>query len=149
MTSLIFRALDDHVVRGLADHIAISDEHGSMSYAQLLHESAAVAGALANLGVQAGTHIEIDLPDGREQIIAVLACARLGAVPKGTADIRFSGTVPVLHTPDTEVPWDLLIRAGRTDPIGAPDRDPKGYEALMRDAFEDIFATLTAGGTIS
>ena len=41
---------------------------------------------------------------------------------------------PVLHTPETEVPWDLLIKAGRIDPAPAPADDPEGYEALMREA---------------
>lgn len=149
MTSLVFRALDEHVVGGLADHPAIEDERGPMSYAQLLHESASLAGGLLHLGLTAGNPVEIKVPDGREQIIAVLACARLGAVPRGAATFRIIGVPAVIHTPDSEVPWDLLIRAGRIEPAAAPDQDPEGYEQLMRDGYEDIFATLTAGETIT
>jgi hypothetical protein len=149
MTSLIFRALDEHVIGGLADHPAIKDERGTMSYAQLLHESASLAGALRHLRIDVGSDLAIELPDGREQVIAVLACARLGAVPRGTAAYRLTGTPPVLHTPDTEVAWDVLIRAGRMEPAEAPDKDPDGYETLMRDEYEDVFATLAAGEVLT
>ena len=80
----------------------------------------------------------------RERVTAVLACARLGLVPWDEAAHRLSGTPPVLHTPDTEVPWAVLIRAGRTDPAPAPGQDNEGYETLMRAAYDDVFATLTA-----
>ena len=149
MTSLIFRSLDQHVVGGLADHDAISDERGRMSYAQLLHESASLAGGLRHMGIKAGTHVAIDLPDSREQIIALLACARLGAEPRGSAEFTIAGTPPVLHAPDTEVTWDLLIKAGRTDPAEAPDSDPEGYEELLTSEYEDVFSALTAGRTIT
>jgi len=145
MTSLIFRVLDQHVVGGLADDPAIEDERGAMSYAQLLHESACLAGAMHHLGITDGSEVAIEL-SGRERVIAVLACARLGAIPNGRADFRFAAAA--FHTPETEVSWDLLIKAGRTEPAPAPDRDPDGYESLMRGAYESIFGTLAAGGTI-
>ncbi|AXT85253.1 hypothetical protein C6I20_08670 [Aeromicrobium sp. A1-2] len=146
--SLVFRVLDRHVIHGLADEIAILDERGAMSYAELLHESASIAGALRNLGLVPGAPISLDLPHPRELTVAVLASARIGVLPRSEADFRIVGTPPVLHTPDTEVPWGLMIRAGRTDPAPAPDVDPDGYEVLMRQAYADIFSTLEAGGTI-
>lgn len=149
MTSLVFRALDQHVIGGLADDPAIEDGRGSMSFAQLLHESASVAGAISHLGVTAGTQIAIDLSDGRERVIAVLACARLNAVPHIAATgFRLVGEPPVFHTPETEAAWDLLIRAGRNEPAPAPDHDPEGYEQLLLGAYEDVFAPLIAGQTI-
>lgn len=149
MSSLIFRALDTQVISGLADDPALSDDRGPMSYAELLHESASIAGALVNLGVGTGTPVHIDLRTNRERAVAVLACARVGAVPQDLAEHRLTGDPPVLHTPDTEVPWNLLVRAGRVDPAPAPDADPEGYEQLMRQAYGDIFTALEAGGTIT
>lgn len=149
MTSLVYRVLDEHVIHGLADELAIWDERGTMSYAELLHESASIAGAFTNVGFGPGTAVQIDLEHGRELVVAVLACARIGAVPSGSADLKLAGMPPVLHLPDTEVPWDLLIHAGRMDPAPAPPADPEGYEALIREAYGDIFATLEAGETIS
>ncbi|MDX6278545.1 MAG: hypothetical protein QOJ72_2673 [Nocardioidaceae bacterium] len=149
MTSLVFRALDQHVVGGLADDPAIVDDRGSMSFAQLLHESASVAGAISQLGVTAGTDVAIDLPTGRERVIAVLACARLGAVPDSSATgYRLTGQPPVFHTPETEATWDLLIHAGRNEPAPAPPADPDGYEEFLLGAYADVFAPLIAGRTI-
>lgn len=149
MTSLVFRVLDTHVIGGLADNIAIEDGRGTMSYAQLLHESASIAGALTHVGVEQGSRIVIELPSGRDRVVAVLACARIGAVPADEGDFRIFGTPPVLHTPTTEVKWSLLVQAGRTEPAGAPDMDADGYEELLLATHGDIFATLAAGGTIS
>lgn len=149
MASLIYRVLDEHVIHGLADNLAIEDERGTMSYAELLHESASVAGAFTNVGVEPGTEVHVDLAPARELVVAVLACARIGAVPRATAAFRVAGSPPVLHTPETEVPWDLLITAGRIDPAPAPANDPEGYEELMREAYAEIFASLEAGQTIT
>jgi len=149
MTSLVFRALDRHVVGGLADHPAIEDERGPLSYAQLLHESACIAGAISHLGVEPGTELSIDLPPGRELVTSVLACARLGAVPSAGGLSGFAGTPAVFHTADTEVPWDLLIRAGRTEPSPAPDGDPEGYEGLLRQEYDGMFTALIGGQTIT
>lgn len=146
MTSLVFRALDEHVVEGLADHPAIDDDRGTLSYAQLLHESASLAGALTNLGVD---ELAIDLPDGRERVIAVLACARLGVLPRGAATNRLGGAPPVLRMPDTAVPWAVLVQTGRVDPAPAPARDPEGYEALIREEYDELFSTLLAGDTLT
>lgn len=145
MTSLAFRALDQHVVGGLADNTAVEDERGPLSYAELTHESACVAGAINHLGVEAGTEVLIDIAAGRNLVIAVLACARLGAVPSAGGVYRFEGEI--FYTAETEVPWDLLMRAGRSEPAPAPDRDPDGYEDVMREAFPDLFSALLAGGT--
>lgn len=149
MTTLVFRALDRHVVGGLADHAAIEDEHGSLSYAQLLHESACIAGALSHLGVERGTGVAVDLPRGRELVIAVLACARLGAEPRAAGLFSLVGDPPVLTTPDTEVTWELLVRAGRAEPAPAPDSDPEGFEEAVLEQYGELFAALIAGGTVS
>ena len=149
MASLIYRVLDEHVIHGLADNLAIEDERGTMSYAELLHESASVAGAFTSVGIAAGTGVRVDVEHGRELVVAVLALARVGAVPRRDAELELVGVPPVLHTSGTEVTWDLLIHAGRVDPAPAPASDPEGYEALMREAYPDIFAALEAGETVS
>jgi hypothetical protein len=149
MSSLVFRVLDQHVVRGLADEPALSDARGLMSFAELLHESASIAGALSGIGVSAGTPVHLDLPSSRERVVAALACARLGAVPQADAGYRLAGDPVVLHTPETEVPWDLLLRAGRVDPAPAPAADPEGYEQQLREDFGDVLDALAAGRTVT
>lgn len=149
MTSLVFRALDYQVVSGLADDIAIADARGTVSYAQLLHESACIAAGLHHMGIEPGTAIVLDDLRGRDLVISVLACARIGALPSGTGDFRLAGTPPVLRAPATEVTWDLLDKAGRTEPATAPEHDPEGYETALRAGYDEIFSTLERGGTIS
>lgn len=148
MTSLIFRLLDTHVINGLADDIAVRDAAGTRSYAQLLHESACIAAGLHHMGIEPGTPVAVDLPPGRELVTAVLACARIGAVPASGGDFTLAGAPPTLRTPDTEVAWDLLDKAGRTDPAASPVEDPEGYELVLRQSFGDLVATLEAGGTV-
>jgi acyl-CoA synthetase (AMP-forming)/AMP-acid ligase II len=149
MTSLVFRTLDYQVISGFADHDAVSDARGTMSYAQLLHESACIGAGLHHMGIDPGTTIVLDDLHGRDLVVAVLAAARIGAVPAETADFRLVGTPPVLHAPATEVTWDLLDKAGRTEPATAPEHDPADYEAIMRDTYGPIFTTLESGGTIN
>ncbi|WP_159085881.1 AMP-binding protein [Aeromicrobium chenweiae] len=149
MESLIFRVLDAQVIHGRADETAISDERGTTSFAQLLHESASLGAGLHHMGIEVGTRVVVDLPARRDLVVAVLALARIGAVPADTADFRLVGSPPVLHAPATEVTWEVLDRAGRVEPHPAPASDPDGYEDLMRAAYGEILATLEAGGTIA
>jgi acyl-CoA synthetase (AMP-forming)/AMP-acid ligase II len=149
MTSLVFRTLDQQVVSGLADHPAVRDERGTLSYAQLLHDSASLAGGLREMGVTAGSAVALELPVVRDRVVAVLACARLGAEPGSHGPFRVTGTPPMVQTPETEVPWDVVIRAGRTDPAVAPDRDPEGYEERVLASYAEMFATLGAGQPVT
>ncbi|MET0447624.1 MAG: AMP-binding protein [Aeromicrobium sp.] len=149
MASLVFRTLDRQVVSGLADDIAVADDRGTVSYAQLLHESACIGAGLHHMGVEPGTAIVLDDLQGRDLVIAVLACARIGALPAETGDFRLVGAPPVLHAPGTEVTWDLLDKAGRTEPAIAPAEDPDGYETVLRAAYDEIFSTLERGGTVT
>ncbi len=148
MTSLIFRALDQQVISGRADDLALDDGSVKVTYAQLLAQTAALAGGLANVGVEEGTHVALDL-GGTSEVAAVLALARVGAVPDARATFRIGGEPPVVHTGEFEYDWSTILSAGRTDPLPAPDVDEPGYEKLLIDAYEDIFATLTSGRTIS
>ena len=52
----------------------------SYTYAELLEQTAAFAGALTALGVEPGDRVVIYMPMIPEAVIAMLACARLGAV---------------------------------------------------------------------
>lgn len=149
MTSLVFRTLDQHVISGRADDAAVSDERGTVSYAQMLHESACIAAGLQHMGIEEGTRVVLDGLRGRDLVISVLACARIGALPSEAADFRLVGTPPVLHAPGTEVVWDLLDRAGRTEPASAPDQDPEGYEATLRETYPELISTLESGGTVN
>jgi propionyl-CoA synthetase len=81
-----FNALDRHVRDGRGAQPALihdSPVTGSMrifSYTELLDEVARFAGVLRGLGVTAGDRVVIYLPMIPEALIAMLACARIGAV---------------------------------------------------------------------
>jgi propionyl-CoA synthetase len=79
-------ALDRHVDAGCGDRTALvydSPVTGAVrtyTYRELRDEVARFAGALRNLGVGRGDRVVVYLPMVPEAVIAMLACARLGAV---------------------------------------------------------------------
>ena len=81
-----YNALDRHLAAGAGDRIALihdSPVTGSkkhFTYAQLTDVVARFAGALAARGVGRGDRVVIYMPMVPEAAIAMLACARLGAV---------------------------------------------------------------------
>ncbi len=81
-----YNALDRHVVDGHGDRTAliydsaVADTKASFSYTELLERTAAFAGALRGFGVEYGDRVVIYMPMIPEAVIAMLACARIGAV---------------------------------------------------------------------
>ncbi len=81
-----YNCLDRHVAHGRADQPALiyesvmTDGSRSYSYAELLDLTARFAGALAQAGVGKGDRVIIYMPMVPETVVAMLACARLGAV---------------------------------------------------------------------
>lgn len=81
-----WNAVDRHVEAGRGDQVAIIYESpitGSESkttFAELQAQVASLAGGLAAKGVVAGDRVIIYMPMVSEALVAMLACARLGAV---------------------------------------------------------------------
>ncbi|NYG06685.1 propionyl-CoA synthetase [Phycicoccus badiiscoriae] len=81
-----FNALDRHVAAGRGDQPAlhyespVTNTSETITYAALLDRVAHFAGALASLGVAKGDRVVIYMPMVPEAVVAMLACARLGAV---------------------------------------------------------------------
>jgi propionyl-CoA synthetase len=79
-------ALDRHVAAGSGGRVAlvydspVTGTKRTYTYAQLLDETATFAGALASLGVAKGDRVVVYMPMVPEAVVAMLACARLGAV---------------------------------------------------------------------
>ncbi len=76
--------LDRHVAAGLGDRVAyhFEGEPGdtrTITYRQLLDEVCRAANTLTDLGVRAGDRVAIYLPMIPEAVVAMLACARIGA----------------------------------------------------------------------
>ncbi|GAA3153042.1 hypothetical protein GCM10020001_090800 [Nonomuraea salmonea] len=79
-------ALDRHVAAGRGDQPALIHDSPvtgvtrTYTYAELLEETARTAGMLRALGVTAGDTVVIYMPMVPQAVVAMLACARLGAV---------------------------------------------------------------------
>jgi propionyl-CoA synthetase len=81
-----FNALDRHVEAGHGDRRAIiwdspiTGRKATLTYAETLDRVARLAGALARRGIGKGDRVVIYMPMIPEALIAMLACARLGAI---------------------------------------------------------------------
>ena len=91
-----YNALDRHVAKGAADRTAliydsaVTGTRQSFTYAQLLEQVAAFGGVLRTLGVAQGDRVVIYMPMIPEAVVAMLACARIGAVHS----VVFGGFAP-------------------------------------------------------
>ena len=82
--NIAYNCLDRHVLAGRGDKVAFhwEGEPGdtrTVTYADLLREVSRAANALTELGVRAGDRVAIYLPMVPETVVAMLACARIGA----------------------------------------------------------------------
>ncbi|MFM8895905.1 MAG: AMP-binding protein, partial [Actinomycetales bacterium] len=118
-------ALDRHVAAGRGDKVAIRYDspvtgvRRSITYAELLDEVARFAGVLAHLGVSRGDRVIVYMAMVPEAVVAMLACARLGAVHS----VVFGGFAPAElaariddATPKVIVSASCGIEAGRVLP---------------------------------
>jgi propionyl-CoA synthetase len=81
-----YNALDRHVEGGRGDQLAliydspVTDVRASYSYRELLRSVGRLSGALRRLGVGKGDRVLVYMPNIPEAVMAMLACARIGAV---------------------------------------------------------------------
>jgi propionyl-CoA synthetase len=81
-----YNALDRHVIAGRADQpaliydSAVTGAKQTLTYAELLERVAAFASGLRSLGVGPGDRVVVYMPMIPEAVVAMLGCARLGAV---------------------------------------------------------------------
>ena len=91
-----YNALDRHVIAGYGDRTAliydsaVTGAKRKISYAELLDHVAAFGGVLRDLGVDKGDRVVIYMPMIPEAVVAMLACARIGAVHS----VVFGGFAP-------------------------------------------------------
>ncbi len=81
-----YNALDVHIEKGRGEQAAliydspVTETVRSFSFSELRDEVAVFAGALATRGVGRGDRVLVYMPMVPEAVVAMLACARLGAV---------------------------------------------------------------------
>jgi propionyl-CoA synthetase len=81
-----YNALDRHIAGGRADQVAliydspVTSTVRKFTYAELLDQVSRLAGGLAARGIGKGDRVVIYMPGVPEAVMAMLACARLGAI---------------------------------------------------------------------
>ncbi len=86
ITNACYNALDIHVEQGRGDQAAliydspVTQTKRRITYSELLDEVARIAGVLVSQGVGKGDRVIIYMPMVPEALIAMLACARIGAI---------------------------------------------------------------------
>lgn len=86
LVNTCWNAVDRHVAAGHGDRLAIihdspvTQSQTRISYADLQTRTASLAGALLAQGVTTGDRVIIYMPMVPEAVVAMLACARIGAV---------------------------------------------------------------------
>ncbi len=81
-----YNALDRHVAGGRADQLALihdsplTDSVSRFTYAELLREVKTFAAILQDFGVAKGDRVVVYMPLVPEAMVAMLACARIGAI---------------------------------------------------------------------
>jgi acetyl-CoA synthetase len=117
-----YNAVDRHVEAGLGDRVALhfEGEPGdtrTVTYADLQQEVSRAANALTSLGVEKGDRVVIYLPMLVESVVAMLACARIGA-PHSVVFGGFSADALRSRIADAEA--KLVITADGGYRRGAP-----------------------------
>ena len=81
-----FNAVDRHVLAGRGNQNAIihdspiTGHKSTLTYAELQQQTAKFAGVLAGLGLEKGDRVIIYMPMIPQAVVAMLGCARLGAI---------------------------------------------------------------------
>ena len=142
--NLCYNAVDLHVVKGLANEPAVLDGEQPVSFAVLLEQIAALAGAMRALGVEPESVVGVLLDDPSDRLLMLLACLRLGAVHVELSEVSpgieidrhqphlVATSRPLVyadHAPaaclvrgiaseddSRDLDWDIAVKAGRTDP---------------------------------
>jgi propionyl-CoA synthetase len=131
-----FNALDRHVINGRADQAAliydspVTGVKREYSYAVLLDLVARFAGVLQATGVEKGDRVLMYLPMVPEAVIAMLACARIGAVHS----VVFGGFAPaeLAVRIDDARPKVIVSASCGVEPTRVVEYKPLLDEALRR-----------------
>ncbi|MFI1306953.1 acetate--CoA ligase [Streptomyces sioyaensis] len=148
--NVAYNCVDRHVENGLGDRVALhfEGEPGdtrSITYAELQREVSKAAHALTELGVRSGDRVAIYLPMIPEAVIAMLACARLGA-PHSVVFGGFSADALATRINDADA--RVVITADGGFRRGKPSAlKPAVDDALTRPGTENVRSVLVVRRT--
>jgi acetyl-CoA synthetase len=138
-----YNCLDRHVENGLGSRVAFhwrgeEGEERDVTYEELLRDVKRFANALKDRGIEAGDVVGIYLPMIPEVVVAMLACARIGA----PHNVVFGGFSPEAVKERMEfsdakalVTVDGARRKGKTAPIKQQVDDVMGDLASLKTIF--------------
>ncbi|HEY5843053.1 MAG TPA: AMP-binding protein, partial [Mycobacterium sp.] len=152
--NVAYNCVDRHVEAGNGDRVAIHwegepvGESRSLTYSDLLAEVSRAANALTDLGVVAGDRVAIYMPMIPEAIVAMLACARLGAMHS----VVFAGySAPALRARIDDAKAKLVIttdgqyRRGKAVPL----KEAVDEAVLGQDSVEHVLVVRRTGIDVS
>ena len=121
-----YNCVDRHVEAGRGDKVAFhwvgepEDDTRDITYAELKDEVCQAANALTELGVETGDRVAIYLPMIPEAVVAMLACARIGA-PHTVVFGGFSADALASRLDDCQAKVVITADGGyrRGAPVGA------------------------------
>ncbi|MFJ1993553.1 acetate--CoA ligase [Streptomyces asiaticus] len=148
--NVAYNCVDRHVENGLGDRVALhfEGEPGdtrSLTYAELLREVSQAAHALTELGVRSGDRVAIYMPMLPETVVAMLACARIGA-PHSVVFGGFSADALATRIQDADA--RVIITADGGYRRGKPSAlKPAVDEALTRSGTENVRSVLVVRRT--
>ena len=111
--NIAYNCLDRHVRTWRKNKVALiwvgeNDQERIFTYAELYRQVNRCANALKKLGVRKGDRVTIYLPKIPEQVVAMLACARIGAIHS----VVYSGfSAPALASRISDAEAKLVITA--------------------------------------
>ncbi|MGK5631323.1 acetate--CoA ligase [Streptomyces sp. URMC 123] len=139
--NVAYNCVDRHVENGLGDRVALHFEgepgdSRSLTYAELQREVCKAANALTELGVRAGDRVAVYMPMIPETVVAMLACARIGA-PHSVVFGGFSADALATRIQDADA--RVVITADGGYRRGEPGAlKPAVDEALTRPGTENV-----------
>jgi benzoate-CoA ligase family protein len=125
--------VDRQVAAGRGEHLAVAGPAGSLTYAQLSAQVAALAAGLARLGVRPEERVLLVMSDRPQTIVTFLALLRMGAI-----------AVPV-STMYNGVELGALLRDARARVVVATPETAAVARESMRYAPEATTLVLTGG----
>ncbi|NGO72488.1 acetate--CoA ligase [Streptomyces boncukensis] len=139
--NVAYNCVDRHVEAGLGDRVALhfEGEPGdtrALTYADLQREVSKAANALTELGVQAGDRVAVYMPMIPETVVAMLACARIGA-PHSVVFGGFSADALATRIEDADARVVITADGGYRKG-GASALKPAVDEALTRPGTDKV-----------
>ncbi|WP_417608547.1 AMP-binding protein [Parasphingorhabdus sp.] len=135
MINVCYNCVDRHVESGHGDQAAIiyespvTNTSRQLTYAQLQQATAQLGGALRSHGVKHGDRVLIYMPNSPEAVIAMLACARIGAVHS----VVFGGfAAKELAARIDDAAPSVVIAAS----CGIENKKIIAYQPILEDAYE-------------